>query len=213
MGRLSINKNDDWHVEHDRQDIRGWVVHDASGKTVGRVHDLIADTDSGLVESIVLDTGAEFPTSIIEIGYGDKVVHLASTHAAQHVKEGGETVAEAYRDARIRRREHGETKGFARYEPTFREHYNATYGDGEREYGQYHGAYRMGYDYGTDARYKDREWDAVHGEIRQNYESRHGEGAWDRVKDAARHAFAKARSSTSSDTSSSKPTSGRSTTS
>ena len=111
MGRLSINENDDWHVEHDRQDIRGWVVHDASGKTVGRVRDLIADTESGLVESIVLDNGEELPASTIEIGYGDKVVHLASAHAARHAKEGGETAPEAYSKARIRRREHGDAKG------------------------------------------------------------------------------------------------------
>lgn len=213
MGRLSINKNDEWHVAHDRQDIRGWVVRDASGKTVGRVRDLIADTDSGLVESVLLDNGEEIPASTIEIGYGDKIVYLASAHAARHVKEGGETASEAYRDTRIRQREHGEAKGFARHEPTFREHYRATYGEGEREYGQYHGAYRIGYDYGTDAGYQNRDWDAIEGEIRKDYETRHGEGTWDRVKEAARHAFADARSSTSSDTSSSRTTRGTSNTS
>lgn len=204
MGRVSINENDEWHVEHNRQDVRGWVVHDASGKSVGRVRDLIAETDSGLVESIVLDTGEEFPASTVEIGYDDQVVHLASAHAAQKAKEGGESMPEAYRAARIRKREHGEAKGFARHEPAFREHYRGTYGDSE--YGQYHSAYRMGYDYGTDARYKNREWDAVHGEIRKDYETRHGEGTWDRVKDAARHAFAKARSSAGDTTSSQRTT-------
>lgn len=196
MGRISINESDDWHVEHDQQDIRGWVVHDASGQTIGRVEDLIADTDSGVVETLVLDTGEELPADAIDVGYDDKVVYLASAHAAGHMKEGKDSAANAYRDTPIRRREHGEGKGFARHEPTFREHYRTTYGDGEREYGQYRDAYRMGYDYGTDTRYKDREWEAVHGEIRKDYETQHGEGTWNRVKDAVRHAFTKARSGT-----------------
>lgn len=197
MGRISINKSDDWHVEHDRQDIRGWEVQDASGKKVGRVRDLIANTDSGLVEAIVLDNNEEHPASTIDIGYGDKIVHLASTHAAEHVKERPESAPQAYGDARIREWKHGEGKGFARTEPSFRAHYRETYGDSDREYGDYHGAYRMGYDYGIDERYKGREWDAVEGDLRKDYERRHGERTWDRGKEAARYAFTQARSATS----------------
>ncbi len=111
MGRISINRSDDWQVEYERQDIRGWVVHDASGETVGRVRDLIADTDSGVVESIVLDSGEEFPASTIEIGYDDEVVYLASAHAARLAKSGGRSVPEAYGDARIRQRERGSAHG------------------------------------------------------------------------------------------------------
>lgn len=110
MGRISLNRNDDWQVEHKRQDIRGWVVHDASGQTVGRVRDLIADTDSGVVESIVLDSGQEFPANTVEVGYDDQVVHLASAHAARQAEDAGGSTPEAYRDARIREREHGSAK-------------------------------------------------------------------------------------------------------
>ncbi len=106
MGRISINENDDWQVEHDRQDIRGWTVQDSSGKTIGRVRDLIADTDSGVVETIVLDNGEEFPANTVDVGYDDEIVHLASAHAARHAQDRG-SMPEAYRDTRIRKRDHG----------------------------------------------------------------------------------------------------------
>lgn len=111
MGRISINESDDWHLEHDQQDIRGWELHDASGATLGRVHDLIADTDRGVVETVVLDTGEEFQTDIIDIGYDDKIVYLASARAAQPVIEDRDTEAKAYRDTPIRRRKRAKGEG------------------------------------------------------------------------------------------------------
>ena len=196
MGRISINRSDDWHVEHDRQDIRGWAVHDAAGKRVGRVRDLVADTDSKLVETVVLDDNEEYPARDIEISYDDKVVYLEGTHAAEREEEGAEAepVVKAYSDAGVRRREAGAATGFAAHEPVFREHYRETYTEGEHEYGQFHPAYRLGYDYGVDQEHRGRDWGDVKDRVRRDYEQRHGEGTWTRVKDAARHAFERARS-------------------
>lgn len=198
MGRISINQSGDWHVEHDRQDIRGWAVYDASGERVGRVRDLVADTNSELVETVVLDNNEEYPARDIEIGYDDKVVYLEGVHATERKEEGAESepVVKAYGDARVRERKAGETAGFAAHEPAYRKHYRETYTEGEREYGHYHPAYRVGYDYGTSEQYKGRDWDALKGDVRSDYEKHHGEGTWDRVKDAARHAFERARSHT-----------------
>lgn len=196
MGRISINQSDDWHVQHDRQDIRGWAVYDGSGERVGRVRDLVADTDSELVETVVLDNNEEYPAGDIEIGYDDKVVYLEGVHHAEREEEGAEAepVVKAYGDARIREREAGEAKGFAAHEPTFREHYRETYAEEEGDYGHFHPAYRVGYDYGTDTDHEGHDWDDVKGQVKSDYEKHHGEGTWDRVKDAARHAFERARS-------------------
>lgn len=196
MGRISISKSDDWHVEHDRQDVRGWEVRDADGHGVGRVRDLIADTDTALVDTLVLDDGREVPAADVEIGYDDKVVYTGLPTADKSAVESAK-----YEDARIRERKEGETTGFAAHEPSFREHYRESYADSDREYSHYHPAYRIGYDYGTDDTHHGSDWDAVRGDVRSDYEKRHGEGTWDRVKDAARHAFERARARTKSGTS------------
>jgi uncharacterized protein (TIGR02271 family) len=76
MTRAPMSRLDEWQLENDDQDIRGWPVLDAHGATVGTVTELIGDTDSGYVESIVLDTGAELNTDQIELR--DGVVLLAA---------------------------------------------------------------------------------------------------------------------------------------
>lgn len=187
MGRISLNRTDDWHVEHDRQDIRGWLVETPDGERVGHVSDLILDTDSELVEAIVLDDGEEYPARDIDIDYDDRVVYLegsASAHAGQ-----------GYSESRVRSREHGEAEGFAKDEPTFKEHYREKYGDSDHEYSHFHPAYRVGYDYGLENEHEGKDWNTVESGVRSDYESRYGEGTWERVKDAARHAFEHARSS------------------
>ena len=197
MGRISINQSDDWHVQHDRQDIRGWVVQDAEGTRLGHVRDLVADTDSELVETVVLDNGEEYPAGEVHLDYDDRVVYLSDVHARERRAEGAtsEPVVKVYDDAGIRQRAE-DTAGFARHEPAFREHHRETYAEAEGDYSHYHPAYRLGYDYGAEKEHRDRSWDELKSNIRTDYENRYGEGTWSRVKDAARHAFERARSST-----------------
>ena len=76
MSREPMSRLDDWYLENDDQDIRGWPVRDAQGAAVGTVTELIGNTDTGYVESIVLDTGAEIDTDRIELA--DGVVVLAA---------------------------------------------------------------------------------------------------------------------------------------
>ena len=188
MARFSINQSDDWHVVYGNQDVRGWPVQDAAGETVGHVSDLIADTDSKLVETVELDNGTEYPARDVELGDGVVFLEGVPEEAA-----GSEPVVKIYDEAAVRRREEGGATGFAKYEPGFREHYSTTYGETEKEYGHFHPAYRLGYDYGMLDGYRDREWNAVESEIQSDYEDRYGKGTWGDVSEAARHAFRRAR--------------------
>jgi sporulation protein YlmC with PRC-barrel domain len=180
MAHISINESDDWHVEHDRQDIRGWTVQDAEGTRLGHVRDLIADTNREMVQTLVLDDGQEIPAENVHLDYDDKVVVLSDTGT--------------YSEATIKQRGDAPAEDFAGLEPAFRKHHRETYAHAEGDYGHYHPAYRLGYDYATDTQYRDRSWEDLKMEMRSDYEHKHGEGTWSRVKDAVHHAFKQARS-------------------
>ena len=188
MARFSINKSHDWHVKHDDQDIRGWPAYDATGEAIGHVSDLVADTESGLVETIVLDNGSEYPAGDIELRNESVYVEGFSEERAE-----AEPVVKAYHKAEIREREQGSATGFARYEPAYREHYETTYTEEEREYSHFHPAYRVGYDFGMLDDYRDKTWNEAEPDVRRHYEETYGEGTWNEVKGAARHAFEHAR--------------------
>ena len=74
MSRLLISHTDEWELDNPAQDLRGFVALDGNGDAVGRVREMIADTDAAIISAIVLDTGAEVPT--FDITVGDGVVYL-----------------------------------------------------------------------------------------------------------------------------------------
>jgi hypothetical protein len=51
-------------------------------------------------------------------------------------------------------------------------------------------AYRYGYDLSSDKRYSGKDWSACESEARREWETRYpGQGAWEDVKGAVRHAW------------------------
>ena len=190
MGRFVLSETSDWELVHDRQDIRGWPVHDASGTEIGRVAELIANTDSELVESIVLDNGREYPARDIELG--DRIVYAEGGRAAS---TDADPVVKKYDNARIGRHKAAATTGtttataYADHEDAYRRHYTNTFADSGESYDYYKPAYRWGHTYGTNPDYSDRDYAALEPEMRRGYEEKHGTGTWERVKDAVRHAF------------------------
>lgn len=73
MARIPLSQNDDWHLG-DAPDIRGWTVQNPDGRTVGCVDDLIVNTHTHQVDSIVLDTGDRYP--MVDVELRDGVVRL-----------------------------------------------------------------------------------------------------------------------------------------
>lgn len=100
MGRFTLSKSDDWKLENEEQDIRGWTVRDAAGNDLGTVTDLIASTESEHVESIALDNGTEYPASDIELRDGVVYVEGIGDETATET----EPVVRTYDNARVLRK-------------------------------------------------------------------------------------------------------------
>lgn len=77
MAKVELSRSDEWELEHESQDVRGWEVVDASGKRMGTVTDLIIDTDRERVDTLVLDSGERVAAAAASLG--DHVVRLGST--------------------------------------------------------------------------------------------------------------------------------------
>jgi len=84
------------------------------------------------------------------------------------------------------------TNGFEAYDAEFRKNFTGTYGRREKNgaYEKYAPASRYGYELGSDTRYSGKEWSTFESDVRRDWETRHpGQGAWEDVKDAVRHAW------------------------
>ncbi len=59
MAHQLFSETDDWELENDDQDIRGYSVVDEQGLTLGTVRDMYVDTDTETIDRLVLDNGQE----------------------------------------------------------------------------------------------------------------------------------------------------------
>lgn len=73
--RERLRNLQDWKLSEQDKDIRGWMLRSEDGRQIGQIRDMIADTDSKRVESVVLDNGTELPVRDIEIRGDDVVLH------------------------------------------------------------------------------------------------------------------------------------------
>lgn len=105
MARMPLSDNSDWELVHSDQDIRGWAVQDHAGNRIGKVRELIANTETERIDTVVLDDGREFSASEIELG--DDVVYVRGTETGTETGDTfstGKPVVRAYNDARVSRR-------------------------------------------------------------------------------------------------------------
>jgi len=99
MARKPISELPDWELVHKEDDIRGKMLMDESGKELGKVNQMILDTDKGCVYEIVLENGRRYPADHIDVRggrpiYSEKaMVRREMPHEEmQRMKERGETV-------------------------------------------------------------------------------------------------------------------------
>ncbi|HLT45860.1 MAG TPA: PRC-barrel domain-containing protein [Rubricoccaceae bacterium] len=206
MARVLLSETKDWKLADKDQDLRGWEVRDARGQPIGRVADLIVDTDAERVDTIVLEDGATFRAA--DVSLADDVVYVESYGAPAHARPYGAghevhraeplapaVAATAAPPPEVAERAH-DRGVFADHEELFRRHYRDAYGD--LDYADYAPAYRFGYDVAYDDRYTDRDFEAIEPELREAYYRRHGYPmsdnlVWNHVREAVRHAYRHAR--------------------
>lgn len=94
MTRAPMSQLEDWQLKDDEQDIRGWPVRDSSGAAVGRVRELIGDTDTGCVDTILLDDGREVPVESVRQNGREVVLTNVGKHAVQEGDDATMTLSQ-----------------------------------------------------------------------------------------------------------------------
>ncbi|GEM_PF-4076432 len=99
MTRKPISELPDWEFVHKEDDIRGKMLMDESGKELGKVDQMILDTDKGCVYEIVLDNGRRYPADHIDIRSGRPILleravarREVSGEEKRRMQERGETI-------------------------------------------------------------------------------------------------------------------------
>jgi|GEM_PF-1882116 len=215
MPRVRLSDTRDWELTDSDHDLRGRDLWDAHGHRLGEIRDMIVDTDSQRVDTVVLENGDEYRTQDLSIG--DDAVYVLNYDAAQHSVPGP---VRRYEDDRLRRREaapaepprladapaqeapRGEVRtgtAYADHADAFRQHYDGTYRDAGLDFSDWEPAYRYGYDAAFDTDHAGRDYESVEDTLRRGYYQRHGYPmsdriVWRQVRGAVRHAFERARS-------------------
>jgi len=74
MAIVAYTKQDDYDVVNDNQDCIGWAVADQSGNDFGKVTEMLVNTETEMVDSIVVDGRKRIPASDIALRDGRIVV-------------------------------------------------------------------------------------------------------------------------------------------
>ena len=74
MAIVAYTKQDEYDVVNDNQDIIGWTVADQSGSAFGKVTEMLVNTETEMVDSIVVDGRKRIPASDIALRDGRVVV-------------------------------------------------------------------------------------------------------------------------------------------
>jgi len=86
MAIVAYTKQDDYDVVNDNQDCIGWSVADQSGNDFGKVTEMLVDTETDMVDSIIVDGRKRIPASDIALRDGRVVVR-----GVLHEEEYGQT--------------------------------------------------------------------------------------------------------------------------
>lgn len=74
MSIIRYTKQDDYDVVNDNQDCIGWKVTDQTGNEFGEVTEMLVNTDSEMVDSIIVDNHTRIPAGDIALRDGRVVV-------------------------------------------------------------------------------------------------------------------------------------------
>jgi uncharacterized protein (TIGR02271 family) len=114
---------------------------------------------------------------------------------SKEVEERVETVREVVRATVVDVETIGSAESqanFSKFDKDFRTHYiTASLGD-DYSYEQAQPAYRYGFALASDPRYKGRDWNAIEGEVKRDWEN-NNKGTWEQFKASVRHAWERAR--------------------
>jgi sporulation protein YlmC with PRC-barrel domain len=181
MAIKPLSEESEYHVVHPNQDCRGWPVVDEGGRPVGKVQELIIDTERDRVAALRLADGAEVPVERVTLLDGSVV--LDDEALAPAVARRSERWSELH----VQRRK--APRSFASFEDELRRHHLMVAADSGLSFEDMLPHYRHGYELASGDRYVGRPWDAVAGEVRTEWEPVHPGSPWPRVEAAVKGAW------------------------
>ncbi|QDG53530.1 PRC-barrel domain containing protein [Persicimonas caeni] len=78
-----LSKLADWKLKHKHQDIRGQELCRRSGECLGTIIDMVVDTDTRIVTSVVLEDGRHYATEDIIDENGQIILEPHATKLAE----------------------------------------------------------------------------------------------------------------------------------
>lgn len=189
MSYVSLTESDEWRLHDESQDIIGWVAKDASGARLGEVADMVVNTETKYVETIVLDDGSEYPALSASIDQKEGVVYMDEVVEEKAEQEGA--AREHLRTVR------GEpvVPGADAYAEDFRTHYKATYVSADIPYTTYYEpAYLFGFGMAADEQFQDQSYETVESELRDEFERRFPNRTYGEVREAIRYGYQRGHS-------------------
>jgi uncharacterized protein (TIGR02271 family) len=91
MAHQLFSETDDWELENEDQDVRGYSVVDEQGHNLGIVRDMFVDTDSETIDRFVLEDGTEIDVASTSIEDGAIRVAGYGGSTAGHETTGVDT--------------------------------------------------------------------------------------------------------------------------
>ncbi len=161
MAHVKLSETHDYDLVYDDQDIRGWEVRDGAGAVVGKVDDMIVDTDREIVDIVRLENGQELAARDL----GEVRVY--------------NEVGQVTRRVDIDDDDHAE----------FRTHYGTTFADTGNDYDYYEPAYNFGYQQARSNTYAQHDFDSAETGLRTDYGTQYPTGNYDDHRDAIRFGF------------------------
>jgi uncharacterized protein (TIGR02271 family) len=136
-----------------------------------------------------------------EIPHVDKVARVVEeVVVGKDVNERVETVHDTVRrqDVQVEEVAGGMSSGmtgtrrdFSAYENDFRSYYQTNWANTGMTYDQYAPGLRYGYDLAGNDAYRNRRWSDIEMDARRDWERRHPDTAWEKVKSAVQHSWEK----------------------
>ncbi|HEX9951222.1 MAG TPA: PRC-barrel domain-containing protein [Rubricoccaceae bacterium] len=84
MSHVPLSATSDWRLADDAQDIRGVDVVDATGARLGRIVELVVDTATETVSTVLLDDGTGIAVAELTVGDGLVTASPRATEAIAH---------------------------------------------------------------------------------------------------------------------------------
>ena len=183
MAQHTLSEAQDWRLVHPQQDIRGWKVKSGNNKLLGEIKDLIFNSDTQRVETVVLDDGEKYPARDIRIGDGEAFLREKSVESS---------ASGSSQDIEVRHSD----PSFEESEDTFRAHHVKHY---EGEGVPYHTmapAYRHGWEFGTHEQHQNSSFEDLESQMKRAFKEKHPLRTFDEAQRAIKHGFDHARAKT-----------------